>query len=97
MNPSTLNPSPRSSMHVACLLAAVAVSIAACNRSEPAPSTSAGSPEQKEASAPAAGRVAVGDTAPGFTLKDQTGGAQTLAALIAKGKLALVFYRSADW
>ena len=39
----------------------------------------------------------VGSPAPKFTLKDQTGKDRTLDELLAKGKVALVFYRSADW
>ncbi len=39
----------------------------------------------------------VGSPAPKFTLKDQTGRDRTLDELLAKGKVALVFYRSADW
>jgi cytochrome oxidase Cu insertion factor (SCO1/SenC/PrrC family) len=38
-----------------------------------------------------------GDEAPAFTLKDQDGKERTLADLVKKGKVALVFYRSADW
>ena len=39
----------------------------------------------------------VGEPAPKFTLKDQTGQERTLDELLAKGTVALVFYRSADW
>ncbi len=39
----------------------------------------------------------VGSPAPKFTLKDQTGKDRTLDELLAKGKVALVFYRSAVW
>jgi cytochrome oxidase Cu insertion factor (SCO1/SenC/PrrC family) len=39
----------------------------------------------------------VGSRAPTFTLKDQTGKERTLDELLTKGKVALVFYRSADW
>jgi peroxiredoxin len=39
----------------------------------------------------------VGDHAPGFTLQDSTGKDVSLAALLKKGKVALVFFRSADW
>ena len=39
----------------------------------------------------------VGDKAPAFTLKDAAGNDVSLAGLVAKGKVALVFYRSADW
>jgi thioredoxin-dependent peroxiredoxin len=39
----------------------------------------------------------VGEKAPTFTLKDQEGKERTLAEFLGKGKVALVFYRSADW
>lgn len=39
----------------------------------------------------------VGVKAPAFTLKDQNGKEQSLADLVVKGPVALVFYRSADW
>ncbi|MGO9467197.1 MAG: hypothetical protein ACLQIB_14725 [Isosphaeraceae bacterium] len=39
----------------------------------------------------------VGEAAPLFTLKDQTGAERSLDDLLKKGKVALVFYRSADW
>jgi peroxiredoxin len=39
----------------------------------------------------------VGAHAPAFTLKDQNGKEITLEALLKKGPVALVFYRSADW
>jgi cytochrome oxidase Cu insertion factor (SCO1/SenC/PrrC family) len=39
----------------------------------------------------------VGEKAPTFTLKDQEGKERTLAGFLGKGKVALVFYRSADW
>ena len=39
----------------------------------------------------------VGDEAPAFTLKDQDGKERSLADLTKKGKVALVFFRSADW
>jgi cytochrome oxidase Cu insertion factor (SCO1/SenC/PrrC family) len=41
--------------------------------------------------------VNVGTTAPKFTLKDQQGTERSLDELLKKGKVALVFYRSADW
>jgi cytochrome oxidase Cu insertion factor (SCO1/SenC/PrrC family) len=39
----------------------------------------------------------VGEKAPRFTLKDQEGRARSLDGFLRKGKVALVFYRSADW
>ncbi len=39
----------------------------------------------------------VGSKAPAFTLKDQHGKEQSLGAMLKKGNVALVFYRSADW
>ena len=39
----------------------------------------------------------VGTKAPAFTLKDQSGKVWTLDDLLKKGKVALVFYRSAGW
>ncbi len=41
--------------------------------------------------------VAVGIKAPAFKLIGQDGKEHTLAELLLKGKLALVFQRSADW
>ena len=56
------------------------------------------------ASAPAADKapdektgLKVGAKAPAFTLKDQAGKERSLEELLKKGKVALVFYRSADW
>ena len=40
---------------------------------------------------------AVGQKAPAFTLKDQSDRDVSLKALLKKGPVALVFYRSADW
>jgi cytochrome oxidase Cu insertion factor (SCO1/SenC/PrrC family) len=39
----------------------------------------------------------VGAKAPKFTLKDQEGKERRLDEFLGKGKVALVFYRSADW
>jgi cytochrome oxidase Cu insertion factor (SCO1/SenC/PrrC family) len=39
----------------------------------------------------------VGETAPKFTLKDQAGNERSLDEFLGRGKVALVFYRSADW
>jgi peroxiredoxin len=41
--------------------------------------------------------INVGDHAPAFTLKNAAGTDVSLAGLLARGKVALVFYRSADW
>jgi cytochrome oxidase Cu insertion factor (SCO1/SenC/PrrC family) len=41
--------------------------------------------------------LAVGQEAPAFTLKDQDGAERSLDEFLKKGKVALVFYRSADW
>ena len=39
----------------------------------------------------------VGARAPSFSLKDQQGKERSLDEFLKKGKVALVFYRSADW
>jgi cytochrome oxidase Cu insertion factor (SCO1/SenC/PrrC family) len=39
----------------------------------------------------------VGVRAPAFALKDQSGTERSLDEFLKKGKVALVFYRSADW
>ncbi len=39
----------------------------------------------------------VGSPAPRFSLKDQAGRIRTLDDLLKEGKVALVFYRSAEW
>jgi cytochrome oxidase Cu insertion factor (SCO1/SenC/PrrC family) len=39
----------------------------------------------------------VGVKAPKFTLKDQEGKERSLDEFLKKGKVALVYYRSADW
>ena len=49
------------------------------------------------AAAPEMTGLAVGQKAPAFTLKDQNGRDVSLATLLKKGPVALVFYRSADW
>jgi cytochrome oxidase Cu insertion factor (SCO1/SenC/PrrC family) len=41
--------------------------------------------------------LTVGTKAPTFTLKDQHGNDRSLDEYLKKGKVALVFYRSADW
>jgi cytochrome oxidase Cu insertion factor (SCO1/SenC/PrrC family) len=39
----------------------------------------------------------VGEKAPHFTLKDQEGNDRSLDEFLKKGKVAVVFYRSAGW
>jgi cytochrome oxidase Cu insertion factor (SCO1/SenC/PrrC family) len=51
-----------------------------------------GNPALEERSA-----LKVGTKAPRFTLRDQEGKERTLDEFLKKGKVALVFYRSADW
>jgi len=41
--------------------------------------------------------IKIGEKAPDFKLKDQNGTERTLGEFLKKGKVALVFYRSADW
>ncbi len=41
--------------------------------------------------------LAVGQKAPSFLLKDQTGTERSLDEFLKEGKVGLVFYRSADW
>jgi hypothetical protein len=41
--------------------------------------------------------IAVGQKAPDFTLKDQNDHDVSLAVVLKKGPVALVFFRSADW
>ncbi|NOZ41340.1 MAG: hypothetical protein GXP24_14105 [Planctomycetes bacterium] len=57
--------------------------------------------ESQSAKAPLAGertnRLAVRDQAPNFRLQDQEGQDRTLESLLAEGKVAIVFHRSADW
>jgi len=55
---------------------------------------SAASAADKE---PADTGLKVGEKAPSFTLKDQTGKEQTLDEFLKAGKVAIVFYRSAAW
>ena len=55
-------------------------------------------PQDKEKSAPEDQTgLKVGEPAPKFTLKDQEGRERSLDEFLTKGKVALVFYRSADW
>lgn len=43
------------------------------------------------------GTIKVGDKAPDFTLKGHDGKEYTLSELTKKGRVALVFFRSANW
>lgn len=54
-------------------------------------------PGGKADPAPPEPGLAVGTRAPSFTLVDQTGQRRSLETLLERGKLAIVFYRSADW
>ncbi len=49
------------------------------------------------AAAHGASPIEVGKDAPKFELKNQAGKATTLADLVKKKPVALIFYRSADW
>jgi peroxiredoxin len=50
-----------------------------------------------ESASPEDTGLPVGQVAPSFTLKDQNGKLVSLASLLEKGPVALVFVRSADW
>lgn len=58
----------------------------------PVTSFAQGAPMPEESTGPK-----VGAKAPDFTLKDQNGADRALADFLKEGKVALVFYRSADW
>ena len=47
--------------------------------------------------APSRVGLPIGTRAPDFALVDQLGRTRDLESLLSRGKLALVFYRSADW
>ena len=49
------------------------------------------------AQAPDKAGLKVDTKAPAFTLKDQNGKDRSLDEFLKKGKVALVFYRSASW
>ena len=51
----------------------------------------AGAPLEEQAG------LKVGDKAPPFTLLDQTGKERSLGEFLRRGRVALVFYRSASW
>lgn len=72
------------SLTLAASVALLAVpSVSAQGKGKPAPEEQTG--------------VKVGAKAPKFALKDQEGKDRSLDDLLKKGKVALVFYRSADW
>ena len=75
--------STRHTALVAAVLLTFAPAAPAQQRSKPAPEEQTG--------------LSVGTAAPKFTLKDQEGRERSLDELLTKGKVALVFYRSADW
>jgi cytochrome oxidase Cu insertion factor (SCO1/SenC/PrrC family) len=66
-----------------CTVLGLALAVAAAANAAPAP-------EEKTA-------LKVGEKAPEFTLKDQTGNERSLRDLLKGGAVALVFYRSASW
>ena len=71
------------------------VSGTACNKAQTQSdltSNAAGAMEEIDVS-----RVTLGQKAPAFHLLNQHSVEQSLDSLLAKGKVALVFYRSADW
>jgi cytochrome oxidase Cu insertion factor (SCO1/SenC/PrrC family) len=60
--------------------------------------TTAAWSQEKAKPAPAAQTwLKVGEQAPKIALKDQDGKERSLDELLKKGKVALVFFRSADW
>jgi cytochrome oxidase Cu insertion factor (SCO1/SenC/PrrC family) len=78
--------SPRRSMVMAMATAALLLVASS------AWSQTKGKPAPEEQTGPK-----VGTKAPKFTLKDQEGKERSLDEFLGKGKVALVFYRSADW
>jgi cytochrome oxidase Cu insertion factor (SCO1/SenC/PrrC family) len=71
-------------MALAAALVLLAVPTARCqDTKKPAPKEQAG--------------LEAGAKAPKFNLKDQDGKERSLDQFLGKGKVALVFYRSADW
>lgn len=77
------------------------------NEGEPkSPDSSATSPGEQQSGESPAGTpdaadeppgLKLGSQAPDFELKDQAGTPRSLRSLLSQGKVALVFYRSADW
>ena len=64
-------------------LALIAPTVQAQSKGKPAPEGQTG--------------LKVGEKAPAFTLRDHEGKERSLDEFLKKGKVALVFYRSADW
>ena len=75
--------SPIRSMMLAAVVLSAAPSAWSQGEGKPAPEEQTG--------------LKVGEPAPKFTLKDQEGRERSLDEFLTKGKVALVFYRSADW
>ena len=73
----------RSMVLVSALSLLFAANLRAQGKAKPAPEEQTG--------------LKVGVKAPKFTLKDQEGKERSLDELLQKGKVALVFYRSAGW
>ena len=73
----------RSMVLVSALSLLFAANLRAQGKAKPAPEEQTG--------------LKVGVKAPKFTLKDQEGRERSLDEFLTKGKIALVFYRSADW
>ncbi len=73
-------------------LAAVVLSLVVATTPAQEPKTEKGKPAPEEQTG-----LKVGEKAPAFTLKDPDGKERRLDEFLKKGKVALVFYRSADW
>jgi len=63
----------------------------------PADSSTGSATSKADEIGPRQTRVEVGEKAPTFRLVDQNGQQHVLEDLLKKGKVALVFFRSADW
>jgi hypothetical protein len=74
------------------LLAACATSPAQQEKAKEAGDRKTGEP-----AAPEKTGLAIGEKAPAFTLKDQTGKERRLDEWLKNGELAIVFHRSAGW
>ncbi len=73
-------------------IAAVALALASPAARAQAPAQEKGKPAPEEKTG-----VKVGEKAPDFRLKDGEGKERSLDEFLGKGKVALVFTRSADW